>query len=189
MTPLKVKQSITANVPSSSTTVKGLVELATTAEAQAGSLTTHAVTPAGAKAAAIAWAPVKTVNGVSPDAAGDVPLGLDDPGWQTVTVFQNSALSFDAPNSVRYRRKNGVVYLDGKIKGATVQNGTGAGVALFTLPTGYRPARKTSFAVIKADTTTTFSIGRIDIDTAGVVYGVLYSPVWNNLADISFLLG
>ncbi|MXN92324.1 hypothetical protein GR160_13935 [Flavobacterium sp. Sd200] len=189
VTPLGVKESILHNVPSASQTVKGLIEIATIAEIEIGTDTLRAVTSAGAKASVIKWAPVKTVNGVIPNTTtGDVALGLEDTGWQTISTFSNSTSALDAVNSVRYRRKNGVVFLDGKIKGGTAQDGTTTGLALFTLPSGYRPARKTSFTVIKADSSSIFNVGRIDIDSTGTVYGVLYSTVWNNLSDISFLI-
>ncbi|HEX8561768.1 MAG TPA: hypothetical protein VF676_02200 [Flavobacterium sp.] len=173
--------------PNASETVRGIVELATLAEAQAGTDTSRAVTPSGAKKAAQTFAPVQTVNGNAP-VSGNVTIAtVTDTNWTDVLAgaFSNGTSSLDAANSVRYRKINNVVYLDGKIKGGTSQT-AGVSYLLFTLPINFRPSRKSSFVVYKADTATTFSIGRIDIASDGTVYGVLYSSVHTNLAGIAF---
>lgn len=190
VTPAGAKAAVAQFAPGASETVRGQIEIATVAEAQAGTDTTRAITPAGAKASVLQFAPVKTVNSIVPNAAGNVTIPVDDTVWTNVTVFNttNAITSFDASNTVRCRRKSGIVFLDGKVKGGTAQT-SNATYHLFTLPTGYFPSRRMSFCVFKADTTSSFSIGRIDIETNGMVYGVLYSPVYTNLTGISFPIG
>ena len=114
--------------------------------------------------------------------------GTDDSSWINITTFSNSTSSFDANTTVRYRRKNGIVYLDGSIKGGTVQT-NGTTYLLFTLPTGYRPTRRMFFPTTRANTSlTTSTAGRIEIDLDGNVYGVNYSNLNNSLSGISFLI-
>lgn len=121
----------------------------------------------------------------------------EDSGWINVSSFSNSCTSYDANSTVRFRKKNGIVILDGNIKGgATVANwinGTMYNPAnlLFTLPSGYRPTKATSLQIIRAGNAvsgvpTTTVVGRIDIDMDGKVYGVNYSTVWNSLSGIQF---
>ncbi len=186
VTPVGAKAAILHFTPDAGETTKGMVELATVAEAEAGTNTTSAVTPAGAKKAAQTFSPIQTVNGQAP-VAGNVTIPIvQDSGWIPISAFSNGTSSFDTSNTVRYRKLNGVVYLDGKIKGGLSQT-NGTSYALFQLPLLFRPVRKTSFVVFKADTSSTFSIGRIDIDSAtGTVYGVLYSNVFTNLSGIQF---
>lgn len=159
---------------------------ATATEVQTGTNNTKFVTPIRAKEAAQHWAPVKTVNGIQPTSNGNVTVPLvEDSGWQQVSSFANGTSSLDSPSSVRFRKKNGTVFLDGKIKGGTNQT-NGVSYLLFSLPEGFMPSRITSFAVIMANTSTTSVAGRIDIHPDGRVYGVLYSNIWTNLSDIVF---
>lgn len=112
----------------------------------------------------------------------------DDSSWIDITTFSNTTSSFDSNTTVRYRRKNGVVYLDGSIKGGTVQT-NGTNYLLFTLPIGYRPNRRMCFPITRANTSlTTSTVGRIEIDLNGNVYGVNYSNLNNSLTGISFLI-
>lgn len=166
VTPAGAKAAVQKFAPNASTTVKGLIEIATVAEAEAGTSSQHAVTPAGAKAAVLKYA-------------------VQDTGWQPVNSFANGTTHLDGSSSVRYRKKNGMVFLDGKIKGGANQT-NGVSYLLFTLPGGFIPNRVTSFAVIMANTSTTSAVGRIDIHPDGRVYGVLYSNIWTNLSDIVF---
>lgn len=56
----------------------------------------------------------------------------DDTGWLALSpLYVNSFADWDT-RTCRYRRKNGVVYIDGVIKGGT------AGATAFTLPAGFR---------------------------------------------------
>jgi hypothetical protein len=110
----------------------------------------------------------------------------EDSKWNYISTFSNSTSSFDTNTTVRYRKKGGVVHLDGCIKGGTTQS-NGTAYSLFTLPTGFRPSRKISVVIVRANSAlTNTTAGRIDIDTNGNVYGVNYSNLWNSLSAISF---
>ncbi len=190
-TPKSVKRAIEVLTPVATTSVKGLAETATIAEVDAGTDAERYVTPAGAKRAAEKHALVQKVNGISP-VSGNITIPItDDAGWQVLAAgaFSNSTSSYDANTTVRCRARNGVVYLDGCIKGGVAQT-NGTAYQLFTLPAGYAPARKMSFTLLRANTSlTTYTIGRIDINTNGAVYGVNYSDLWNSLSGIVFPLG
>jgi hypothetical protein len=69
-----------------------------------------------------------TVNGAT----------LEDTGWTSVTSFFNG---YSGSGSPAYRRINNVVYLRGRVSGG------GANSLAFNLPSGYRPAVDTVFAV------------------------------------------
>ena len=130
--------------------------------------------------------PVLTVNGLQ----GNVTLPVvEDGGWSILDSgqFSNSTSSYDINTTIRYRKVNSVIYLDGCLKGGTSQT-NGLSYLLFTLPSGFRPGRKCSFAIVRANTATTFITGRIDIDVNGSVYGVNYSNIWTNLSGISFFI-
>lgn len=116
----------------------------------------------------------------------------EDASWKNISVFSNSTSSFDVNSTIRYRKKNGVVYLDGSIKGGTSQT-NGTTYLLFNLPQGYIPSRKTSFTITRAGNTsgttpTSTVVGRIDINVDGSVYGVNYSNIWSNLSGITFVI-
>lgn len=166
VTPAGAKASVQKFAPNATTTVKGLIEIATIAEAEAGTSSQHAVTPAGAKAAVLKFA-------------------VEDTGWQPVNSFANGTTHFDSESTVRYRRKNKVVFLDGKIRGGTNQT-NGTSYLLFALSAEFAPQRRMSFVVIMATSSTTSAAGRIDIHPDGRVYGVLYSSIWTNFSDIVF---
>lgn len=64
----------------------------------------------------------------------------DDTGWHNVTLKDgyNAATTNRHP---RYRRKNGIVYIEGALKNtAEIPGGTTESI-LFTLPAGFRPAQ------------------------------------------------
>jgi hypothetical protein len=93
---------------------------------------------------------------------------------------------------VRYRNKDGVVYLEGSIKGGTAQT-NGLTYQLFRLPEGFRPSRKCSYTIVRAGNTTGTTatstvVGRVDIDANGYVFGANYSNIWSNLSGISFVV-
>lgn len=130
--------------------------------------------------------PVTSVNGIQ----GDIILPvIEDGGWMNLNtgLFSNSTSSYDLNTTIRYRKINSIIYLEGCLKGGTSQT-NGSSYLLFTLPLGFRPSRKTSFVVVRANTATTFITGRIDIDVNGSVYGVNYSNIWTNLSGISFFI-
>lgn len=63
---------------------------------------------------------------------------LGDTGWITISSFSNS---YSGSGSPAYRKINNVVYLRGRVSGGT------ANTAAFNLPSGYRPAVDTVFAI------------------------------------------
>lgn len=93
MTPLKVKNSIDANVPTANTTTQGKVEIASLTEVQAGTDATRVVTPQGAKKAVETFAPVKSVNGQT----GDINLETTDRGSMRMGIAKY--FSWDASDT------------------------------------------------------------------------------------------
>lgn len=83
-----------------------------------------------------------------------------DSGWLTPT-FTNSWVNYDPTTwtVAQYRKKSGVVYLEGLIKNGTV------GLSAFTLPAGYRPLKNLIFAVIDGLNTGQ----RLDVNSNGTV--------------------
>lgn len=180
---------------------------ASIAEAQNETITDKFITPQTVKSSVLHFAPVKTVNGVLPNATtGDVVLptvttisgnagtatklqnavninGVSFDGSANIqlpedsTIWQDAIISgfstmttFSVP---RFRKKNGVIYLEGVITGGTVQ---ATPYLFFTLPLGLRPSSKLVFSVMHTNNT----IGRVDVNNDGKVYGVLY----NNAAGV-----
>lgn len=116
----------------------------------------------------------------------------EDSGWNYITTFFNTVSNYDINSTLRCRNKNGVIYLEGSIKGGSLQT-NGLTYQLFRLPEGYRPSRKCSFTIVRAGNTTGTTptstvVGRLDIDTNGYVFGVNYSNIWSNLSGISFVV-
>jgi len=79
-----------------STSVKGIVELATDAETITGTDTVRAVTPAGLAAV------------------------IDDSGWAAPTLLNSWASFGGSLQTPRYRRINGYVHIEGIIKAGTI---------------------------------------------------------------------
>jgi hypothetical protein len=187
---------------------------ATVAQAQAGTDDVTFMTPASAKASVLQHSQVKSVNGntgvvvippvttitgnagtatalqtprqingVAFDGTANISLPEDSTAWTTATLqTQAPVLAVVAGyTTVGYRKKNGIVFLEGAISGGTTQT-NGATYTLFTLPAGYRPAARLAFAAINLNNT----LGRIDIDSAGKVYGVVYNNGGISLCGISF---
>lgn len=86
---------------------------------------------------------------------------IEDTGWIAVT-FQNGWTNLGAPwQTMRYKRRNGVVYVEG-----TMVPGTNGNPA-FTLPAGFRPAA--AFMVTGQSNTTSAVASRVDVEASGVV--------------------
>lgn len=178
-TPKKVVEAISYYVPSATTTVKGLAETATLAEVISGSDTSRYVTPEGAKKAVETFAPVRSVNGQTGDVV--VPDSTYDSGW-IIPLLQSPIINYqNGFVETRYRLLNGVVYIEGTIKGGVSQT-NGVSYFLFQLPTGFRPTKRLAFSTFKNGG----GSARIDIDSAGNVYGVVYDKVLTSLTGISF---
>ena len=120
-----------------------------------------------------------------------VYLLQDEPVQTTEIVFQqvsqpeafiaptllNSWVNFDTTfNSAGYYKDSfGIVHLRGLVKSGTV------GVAIFTLPTGYRPVKTELFANVSNN-----AFGRIDIDVSGNVILTTGSNVSASLDGMTF---
>jgi hypothetical protein len=131
------------SVVNATESVAGILELATTAEAIAGTLTgAYAMNPARVKEAILA--------AITPGA------------WLSPTLL-NSWVNYGAPFETAGYRKTptGEVQLRGMIKNGTTTNGT----VLFTLPAGYRPANTRAFPSVQGGNASC----RIDVSAAGDV--------------------
>lgn len=83
-------------------------------------------------------------------------------GW---TNYNNAAGTYER---ARYKKRNGVVYIEGLIKSGTSKNDGGL-TPIFVLPTGFRPQKQLCF------TTTSSATGycnRIDVYANGVVQSI-----------------
>jgi|GEM_PF-1918493 len=169
--------NIIDKIPDASATKKGKVELATIAEAKAGTDKVRAVTPEGVKNTIEVFAPVKSVNGKT----GDVVLNLDseDSGWKAAPLKDGITQYSTSYQSARYRKKNGVVYIEGMIKGGTATNE----LVLFTLPSGYRPTKRLILNTYRSN-----GIQRTDVEKNGNVRCYKYNPGWTSISGISFLV-
>jgi len=103
--------------------------------------------------------------------------------WRTVgatgePAFSNSWVLFgsvyEAP--AFYKDMNGRVHLRGMTSGGSPIPG-----AIFTLPVGYRPALRETFATVSNG-----ALGRIDVYPDGQVRAELGSNAWFNLSGASF---
>lgn len=99
-------------------------------------------------------------------------------GWTNAT-YTNSWTTYSGTFSpARYIKDDlGVVHLDGLIMNGTI--GSGA----FTLPAGFRPAYQQIYAAVCNPN----AIGRLDIQTNGVVLPAAGSNVFFSLAGVTFL--
>ncbi len=99
--------------------------------------------------------------------------------WQTPSL-QNSWVNFGSgfEDAQYYKDSFGIVHLKGLIKDGT----TAAGTAIFTLPSGYRPAARHVFPTVIYDNT----IGRIDVMSNGEVQVQHGNATWTSLSGITF---
>jgi len=166
-----IDSSVNNTDDNATTTKKGIVEQATIAEVTTGTDDTRFVTPKGAKHAAETHAPVLSVNGQT----GNVAIG-DDSGWLQAALingFTNYGSNFQI---ARFRKKNGVVHVEGLIKGG------GPSVPIFVLPPGFWPENKLIFSSIGNN-----SLARINIDANGEVVAIVHHSQWISLSGISFI--
>lgn len=150
------------------TTSKGLAERATLTEIDSGTDSERFVTPAGAKRAVEKHALVKSINGQT----GAVTIATssgEDTGWVSANLttgltdygYESAAKDWQG---VRFRKKDGVVYIQGTLKGGV---NAAVNLQLFTLDTGFRPLKNLMFAALKGSTGGT--IVRIDVFPTGKV--------------------
>ncbi|MEW7278319.1 hypothetical protein ABW636_06965 [Aquimarina sp. 2201CG1-2-11] len=176
----RIEDDFVANLPNATTTQKGIVEQATLAEVESANDDTRFVTPQGAKRAAEKHSLVKSVNGKT----GVVTITEyqeEDSGWQTPTL-QNNITNYGTSTyqSTRYRKKNNIVFIEGVIKGQTVNNDKT--VVVFKLPAGFRPSKQLIFSGVKTGNITI----RIDVKSNGDITCYNFGAVWTSISGISF---
>ncbi len=97
-------------------------------------------------------------------------------GAASEPTFANGWVNFDiAWPPASFYRAGGRVYLSGLVKSGTV------GLAMFTLPIGYRPAFPESFA-----TTANTAFGEVRVDAVGQVFLVAGATAYVSLSGVSF---
>lgn len=108
-------------------------------------------------------------------------VGGDDSGWQEMTSFLNGATAYQGGlgNSwtPRYRKKNGIVYLQGLVN----TNTTATSIHVTTLPAGYRPGTGTSMFL---QATSGSQHRRMDINFDGAVVfreSPAYTTGWHSI--------
>lgn len=92
---------------------------------------------------------------------------LTDSGWKTLKA-DGTYTFYDISNAIKYRLKNGMIYIEGKLSrfGAS----TGTTVTIGTLPSGYRPTIEIRTAIPCVDYTYATAKGVIVyISTTGVL--------------------
>lgn len=97
-----------------------------------------------------------------------VSFGLEDTGWATPTLQNGWSSIGSGYVAARYRRLNGIVYVQGTISGGTTTDGT----VLFNLPAGFRPSASAQYPVAAGSSSGTM---RVEVQSSGNV--VLRTPV------------
>lgn len=109
-----------------------------------------------------------------------------DTGWNLI-AYQNGWQDSDAAGHPgRYRKINGVVYLQGLVRNPASQTGASAGSVVFTLPAGYRTNKN-----IQINTMIDGTHGRLMILSDGRVrvesnYTAYTNGPWVTLSTVSF---
>lgn len=100
----------------------------------------------------------------------------DDEAWVAPTLT-NSWVNFGGgyENAGYYKDRHGIVHLRGLVKSGTTAT------AIFTLPTGYRPA---TYKIFPAASGTGYA--RLDVQTSGVVMMVAGSNAYLSLSNVQF---
>ena len=96
-------------------------------------------------------------------------------------AYQNSWVAYDSTTyyGARYYKDSaGIVHIEGLVKSGTVNDG----VAIFTLPVGFRPDIRHLFPVVTNPNT----IGRCDVHTDGKVCATTGNNAWFGLSGITF---
>lgn len=107
---------------------------------------------------------------------------MNDSGW-LVPTLSSSWVNYGSNYSIaRYRKKDGVVYLEGMLNSGTYANNSGT-TPIFTLPVGMRPSKRLLHSVKTSSATIP---GRVDIFENGVVQAVEGSG-WLSLDGIVFI--
>jgi hypothetical protein len=180
ITPKTAKRAVETHLPASNTTDAGIVRRSSADEVNNGANVNAYVTPSNVvnaiEARAPELAPVQSVNNMT----GDVVIDLGtDSGWQTPALGAGLTAFGGTYQSPRFRNKNGVVYIEGIVKGGT----SGGSVTIFTLPTDYRPNKTLIFVV-----QTLGGITRLDVTSSGDVKIYNYDSSWSSITGVSFVI-
>lgn len=84
-------------------------------------------------------------------------------GW---TNYNNNSGTYEL---ARYKKKNGIVYIEGLIKNGTSKNDGGL-TPIFILPSGFRPRKQILFAVSSSSEN---YCNRVDIYPNGVIQSIV----------------
>jgi hypothetical protein len=180
ITPQTANYVVNTAVPSATTSVQGKVELATLTEVTSGTDTTRAVTPQGAKHAAEVHAPVTSVNGQT--GAVTIVTSGSDSGWQNASLLNGiQNYSVGSYGNARYRKKDGVVFIEGLVRNGTPTPGQ---TNIFVLPSGYRPSKRMILNTLVSGNV----IVRLDILSTGEVTCYDYNTSWTSISGISFVI-
>lgn len=172
------------SLPSANTSTPGIVRRSTAVEVTNGANVNAYVTPSNTVSAiedrSPGLAPVQSVNNMT----GDVVLDLgEDTGWIEPDLL-NNIINYGTEYQVaRFRKKNGVVYVEGLVKGGTNANQR----HIFILPVGYRPTKRLVFTVY-GGAGASVSAKRLDVQTNGVLTFYDYDSNFASLSGISFLV-
>ena len=174
----KTDDAFVSSIPDATTTKKGIAEQATLAEVDTGTDTTRFVTPVGAKRAVETHALVKSVNGQT----GNVIITNtnDDSGWINATLLGTIGNKGGIFQRARYRKLNGVVYIEGVVKGGN-SNLTNT---LFNLPLGFRPTKTLMMMAMRSG----FASTRLDVKPNGDVNCFRFNSSWTSICGISFVV-
>jgi len=96
------------------------------------------------------------------DGTAWVVVGVPDTGWQVPTLLNGWTNYGGGFQGARYRRKDGVVYVQGRINDGT------EGVSVLNLPAGFRPTASLEVPVILY----AGAAGRLEVRTNGDMIGV-----------------
>lgn len=92
--------------------------------------------------------------------AGAWVIVREDTGWITLPL-SNSWVTYGAPyEAPRYRRLNGVVFIDSMLKLGTFTSGT----VIATLPAGFRPAKQHMRPVVANN-----AFGSVEVNASGTI--------------------
>lgn len=100
--------------------------------------------------------------------------------WSTLTLLSPWAVYGGEWAVPRYRKIDGIVYLEGLIRSTVVPPSS---ALIATFPVGFRPPGNTLFVAHSADP---YTVARIDVNTSGSVVYVNGSVGYISLSGISF---
>lgn len=98
--------------------------------------------------------------------------GADDTGWQVLPLSSGWVAYGSGYQSPRYRRHNGVVYVEGMVKSGS----TAPGAVIATLPPGCRPP-----AQIPVATPTNGAAGTCEVQANGTITAMSVTNSWLSL--------